>query len=333
MHSGKVNPDDGFFISDPELGICHKPGTHKIEGADYSFISSHGNDSLRLTQRINGHKTNGAHEHKDEVWVFGCSYTHGWALNDEETYPWLLQERLPDYRVVNFGTSGYSTVQSLCQLRRALNTRKKPKFVIMAYCDSHDPRNTFARSWKKVFKPYVNGLDNPRFPSGRVDRDGLLKISDVPVNYSPFPLMKKSALVHVIEDGYNWLEEKKLNSHLVSRAAMEELMKACDEFGVKLIVSGLVDSQETKNMLVYCKREGISVVDLSVNFQEPLQARMQQGTFPDAETNKYYADRLANFIDGYDYKVQKKKSKRARMKNMKKNKPKVEVPSSAIGNN
>jgi len=38
----------------------------------------------------------------------------------KKTFPWLLQERFPQYEVVNFGLNGYSTVQSLIQLREAL---------------------------------------------------------------------------------------------------------------------------------------------------------------------------------------------------------------------
>src|SRR5271169_5448682 len=50
--------------------------------------------------------------------VYGCSCTYGVALPYEETFCSVLQSMLPSWRVENYGTGGYSTLQSLVQLRR-----------------------------------------------------------------------------------------------------------------------------------------------------------------------------------------------------------------------
>ena len=52
--------------------------------------------------------------------VLGCSFVQGWALSDEETFAWKLQERFVRARVLNFGTAGYGTTQSLLALERYL---------------------------------------------------------------------------------------------------------------------------------------------------------------------------------------------------------------------
>ncbi|MFO1378459.1 MAG: hypothetical protein U1F14_15795 [Steroidobacteraceae bacterium] len=58
-------------------------------------------DKHRITRPLADYSTQDARE---KIWIFGCSYTEGWSLNDEETYPWLLQERFPDYdELANFG--------------------------------------------------------------------------------------------------------------------------------------------------------------------------------------------------------------------------------------
>jgi hypothetical protein len=49
--------------------------------------------------------------------ITGDSGLFGWGLDDEETMPWLLQTRLPDYRVLNLTLNSYSTLQALLQLR------------------------------------------------------------------------------------------------------------------------------------------------------------------------------------------------------------------------
>src|SRR5262249_12408647 len=46
----------------------------------------------------------------------GCSFTQGWAISDQETFPWGVQEHFPAARVLNAGTAGYGTYQSLLGL-------------------------------------------------------------------------------------------------------------------------------------------------------------------------------------------------------------------------
>src|SRR3989442_4574849 len=47
------------------------------------------------------------------------------------SYPWLLQEKFPNYDVVNFGVMGYGTVQSLIQDRKS--TRLNSSHVRISY--------------------------------------------------------------------------------------------------------------------------------------------------------------------------------------------------------
>lgn len=114
-----------------------------VRADSYSFTVTHLPDTLRVTRPLSEcHRE----DRREAIWVFGCSFTHGWSLNDEETYPWVLQQRLPDYQVVNFGVSGYGTLHSLMQFREALRTRDKPKAAVVAYGFLHDRRNTFLRA-------------------------------------------------------------------------------------------------------------------------------------------------------------------------------------------
>ncbi len=100
-----------------------------LNGA-YVFTATNLANTLRITHPL---ATYPAPDAKKEIWIFGDSVTYGWSVNDEETFPWLLQEKFPDYEVVNFGVQGYSTLNSLIQLREALQNGKKPKLVILSY--------------------------------------------------------------------------------------------------------------------------------------------------------------------------------------------------------
>jgi hypothetical protein len=157
----------------------------------YSFVVTHLQNTLRATQPIDNYS---AADEKPEIWIFGCSFTHGWSLNDEETYPWLLQQRFPDYQIVNFGVSGYGTIHSLFQYRDALRM-KRPRLAILAYARFHDERNTFARNWRKSIAP-KNNMGALKIPYALLSKDGTLQYLDADLYYKELPIMNQMALSH-----------------------------------------------------------------------------------------------------------------------------------------
>ncbi|MEX0686550.1 MAG: hypothetical protein WD267_13995 [Balneolales bacterium] len=308
----KHEPDSDFIRPDPNHGIIHKPGTHKVHLPGHIFTATHGNDSLRVTQPLFSHNDNGFETQKDEIWVFGCSYTYGWSLNDDETFPWLLQKELPDFRVINFGMCGFSTIQSLYQLRHAIKIRKKPKYVILAHSHSHDKRNALTRSWKKIAEPSLRAFKTLSFPYGKIDGEGNLVIKKTGMFYKHFPMMKQSALAHFLETKCNRLQEWLCKTHKITRAVMEEFQKTCEDNGIKMVIGGLDNSISTKNMLIYCKREGISIVDMALEISDSNNIKLLYAMSASLLANKHFANKLACFITSHEYKIMNKKSKRSR---------------------
>jgi hypothetical protein len=100
IHIG-VTPGGRFYTPHPALGYTHLPGAFVVTLPNgYAFRVTHLPNTFRVTYPL---ATDAHARSKPEIWLFGCSFTHGWSLNDEETYPWVLQERLPMYEVVNYG--------------------------------------------------------------------------------------------------------------------------------------------------------------------------------------------------------------------------------------
>lgn len=181
----QVNPGGTFFVKHPVFGYTHIPGKFVVTLATgYSFNVAHLPNTLRVTRPFDSYKEA---RQKEEIWIFGCSFTHGWSVNDEETYPWLLQERFPNYEVVNFGVSGYGTIQSLMQFKNELEMRR-PKVAVLAYGGFHDQRNTFLRSRRKIIAAW-NKLGPLGQPEARLDGDSNLRYSISQGEYSEFPLM------------------------------------------------------------------------------------------------------------------------------------------------
>ena len=95
-----VEPGGTLFQPDPKLGYVLLPGRYTVTQPSRTWRATHLAPLHRATRP--GGVLPGADAGRDEVWVFGDSFTYGWGVDDEETWPWRLQERRRDLDVVSF---------------------------------------------------------------------------------------------------------------------------------------------------------------------------------------------------------------------------------------
>lgn len=288
-----VNPGGKWFMRHPTLGYSNIPGKFIVTlWLGHSFNATHLPNTLRITHPIDSYFNNP--RQKEEIWIFGCSFTHGWGLNDQETYPWLLQERFPEYEIVNFGVGGYGTIHSLIQFREALEV-KTPKLAVLAYASFHDKRNTFIRSRRKQII-ITKKLGPVSQPYALLDGHGRLQYLYADDEYREFPLMRYSALAHFIEELYNQYEEGWYRSHAVSEALVAEMAELAKKRGVKFMVAGINERRETFEMLDFAQSHGISNVNISVDLDVKENTLEPIDGHPSAIANKKYADKLEAFL-------------------------------------
>jgi hypothetical protein len=286
----KVEPGSRFFQKHPTLGYTNIPGRFTVTlNNTFSFNTTHLPNTLRVTHPLDSYVEE---RQKEEVWILGCSFTYGWGLNNEETYPWLLQERFPEYEFVNFGVPGYGTIHSLLQFRDALEV-KAPKVAMLAYADFHDERNTFLRKRRKEVTT-VNNLGPLVQPYARLDKQGNLQYLFADVEYTEFPGMRYSALINFIESRYNQLEDIFIHSHDVSKALIIEMAKIARERNVKFIVAGINASPGTLDMLKFAQENGIPGIDISVDLNAP--TNILPDRHPSALADRKYADKIESFL-------------------------------------
>lgn len=286
----QVDPGGKFFRKHAALGYSHIPGKFTVTlGSGYSFNVTHLPNTLRITHPISIHKES---KHREEIWIFGCSFTHGWSISDEETYPWLLQQRFPEYEITNYGVSGYGTIHSLLQFREALKT-KAPKVAILAYAGFHDERNTFSRNRRKAVAQW-NKLGPLVQPYARLGRDGGLQYFVADIEYREFPMTRSSALVHYIEMSYNQLESKWHQSHTVSERLVKEMAVLANQHGVIFIVANISGGNA---MLDFAENNGITSIDISVDLELKENTNFPHDTHPSAIANQKYADKLGELLE------------------------------------
>jgi hypothetical protein len=103
---------------------------------------------------------------KLRILCLGDSFTFGEGVSDGETYPYYLQQMLPNVEVINMGVHGYGHDQTLIYLKEE-GVKYRPDIVILGFLAQDNDRNMM------TFSDYAK----PRFKLAK----GKLKLCNVPV--------------------------------------------------------------------------------------------------------------------------------------------------------
>lgn len=176
--STRVAPDgesftaskDYFFNADPKLGYGPKPMAvrlHAVKECGETFAYDVVYSTLPSGWRVTPQQ---AHA-KTAVVVFGCSFAWGEGLEDNETFPWLLGERLgPDYQVFNFGIQGYGSHHMLAWIEhgilRDISQNYDKVLVFYSTIRGHELRSMGYSLWD-AYGPWYD------FEKGKIVRKGI----------------------------------------------------------------------------------------------------------------------------------------------------------------
>lgn len=113
--------------------------------------------------------------------IYGCSFTYGTGLMDSETYSALLQQALPELRVINKGVGGHSSVQSLLRFRADI-AENNVDMAIFGVISDHRYRN-FPHPYR--MKAHLSDdwykLGVEQVPHAKLNRAGNIDIVFTPV--------------------------------------------------------------------------------------------------------------------------------------------------------
>lgn len=82
----------------------------------------------------------------NDLLLFGCSFTYGTALENEQTWAWQLAELLgSDWNLENYAANGFSVNQMLCELEHRMipAPEGKRRYALFLALDHHLRRNEF----------------------------------------------------------------------------------------------------------------------------------------------------------------------------------------------
>ena len=275
----------------PVLGWRNKPGHHvtpRLGGQP---------GRLAFTVLPDGARTTGPGPTRPvaEVVVVGCSFTQGWGLDDAETFAWLLQERLPEVRVRNFGTGGYGTYQSLLRVEKVLEApAEAPRLIVYGLADFHEPRNVAARHWLRALA--VGSGDDARVPYCSFDPDGTLR-RRAPIGYRTWPLHDLLASVRLLQERLGTLAVvlREAQARSVTLELLGELDRVAERSDARFVAAELAVRKPAKlAYAAYAREHGVDLVDCTNEefAGNGARLRLRGDPHPNAVMNAIWADCL-----------------------------------------
>jgi hypothetical protein len=290
--------DDGLpVLQEPDavLGWRNKAGSVVWPGQ-----GEDGGKDIRMTFWADGLRATAPAPELDRphVVVIGCSYTQGWAVTDQETYPWRLQMEFPSHAFLNFGTAGYGTYQSLLALERYFAAgHDSPAVVIYGFIDVHEERNVAPAGWLKALAT-ASRAGTLSVPFVSIGADGALERHRLD-RANSWPLRSHLASVALLEDR---VLEFRTRGRLGQRREVTdrlllELQRVTRDHGSRLLVVILESRDEPKaHVMAFTAQRGIEAVDCTVPNQEMLQSPGY--SHPDRRINAIWARCIGERLRG-----------------------------------
>ena len=114
---------------DPHLGYTLKPGTCTV--SDFEFSTKYSINSL-------GVRDTEAALNSPQVVVVGDSYAMGWGVEQDETFPKVIEAKT-GLTVLNCSCSSYGTAREMLLLKKV--KRDRMKYLIIQYCNNDYEEN------------------------------------------------------------------------------------------------------------------------------------------------------------------------------------------------
>ena len=279
---------------DPVLGWRSKEGSFRVPPYDPA-----GQETdltiLRSGLRRSSPQQHETRDDRPKIIFIGCSFTQGWAISDDETFAWKIQAAFPAFEVLNYGTNGYGTYQSLLLLERVLPGLMSPRIVIYGFIDHHEDRNVATAEWLELLSSYSRRA-HVYVPYATADAEGKL-VRHRPERYQPLPFREHLALAALGEKALARIKAsgRARQGRIVTQQLMLEMSKVSAAHGADFAVALFDYSDEAKaSYMDFFKINGVRAVDCYVPRREDLVVPGEG--HPNGKLNSLWAECIADYV-------------------------------------
>ncbi|MBY0586961.1 hypothetical protein K2X85_07280 [bacterium] len=285
----RVEPGGKLLEADEILGFVNAGRRLDVTFADLRFTVTHDDQHHRISAPPQVQADNQSLERG--IWISGCSFTHGFGVNDEETFPYLLQESFPTYRVTNLGIESGNNVQGYLQCHQMMKAGPPPALVVLAFAGFHEIRNVSLRVRRKELAPLNPFMSDVWMPFARLASDGSIEVYRDRLRYREWPGQRSWALVDLIDNVYAGQQLENSNKSAITREVIQSIVELCRLRGSKFLLAGIwPDARDT---LAWCQENGIESIDISF---DPVDVGFLTASkvdrHPGPKGHRHYADLL-----------------------------------------
>ena len=237
------------------------------------------------------------------ILFFGCSFTFGEGVQDDETLPFFVGQLASRYRPYNYGVNGYGPQQMVAKLQQGdirAEINEPEGILVYTFIDDHIHRvigsQHVAQNWGR-YMPYY-ALDSV----GNLERRGDF-VSARPGLALLFWLLKNSEIARYFEVGVpHRINDQDFNLtakiFAESRSAFSQLFS-----GERFFVLIFPGSSWGKRLIPYLEKDGVQYLDYS-NLFDPAQTdlHIEQDPHPTPKAYHMVAERLTRDLGILDAK-------------------------------
>jgi len=221
-----------------------------------------------------------------------------WALSDNETYPWKVQENFPSFEVLNYGTAGYGTYQSLLTLEKMLPLIKNPILIVYGFIQLHEIRNVASADWLVLLSRYsYRGHIN--VPYVTMDWNDHLHYHQ-PEGYSSWPFREHLVIVTKVEKLLTKLRtyRRTKQARPVTQKLLLQMNKVALNNQANFTVAIFRIKKDVKTSYVrFAQRNDIFIVDCAYPISEEMQVKGEG--HPNGRMNSKWAACITEFISSH----------------------------------
>lgn len=287
------------LLPDEQLGVRLNPGNYKVTlNQQLTYTATH---------LANGYRTCGESSVNGPLIAFyGCSFTYGTGVSDEDVYPYILQKEFGTLRIENRAVPGYGQVQLLALLKDDLSKPKKPAFIVLNYLSFHNERNTLNTSYRQklrmgyeITKRDDAGIARYKcaYPYCKIEKGKLAldQVSMQEIN-STIPFISYSACMNTLQNLWDQNAVDVQEDEKVTFALIDQIQRICKKKGVKLVISTMSNDDVTDRFIKHCEAQSIPTIDISVDFTQKGFNNEPFDQHPSALAHKKLAEKLSVFL-------------------------------------
>lgn len=283
--------------STDSLGIKLKSGNYKININDcVEYNATHNMEGRRITSRT-------PVVSKDKIFIFGCSFTYGVGVNDNETYPFLLQNLLQNYKVDNFAIPGSGMVHSYLKLKKNLEKGERPKIVVVSYATFYEERNQLTRSFESKLYDGVKQQDGfvdseYYYPRCKIKNNSIaVECVNIVQEFQPIPLVNYSAIATFVDQTWNKIDYKKTEGFSVSKILIKNFNNLAKQYHFKLIIADVSYNEKSKDVEIFCSKNNLNYVNISPDYSKGDYTLAPCDYHPNQSAHLIYARKLYEYIN------------------------------------